>query len=51
MREILNVPDNIPQKVLDRAKCVVVLPSVIKGAFVVGGSYGRGAMVCRTWGN
>lgn len=48
MREILNVPDNIPQKVLDRAKCVVVLPSVIKGAFVVGGSYGRGAMVCRT---
>lgn len=48
MREILNVPDNIPQRVLDRAKCVVVLPSVIKGAFVVGGSYGRGAMVCRT---
>ena len=48
MHEILNVPDDIPRDLLDRAKCVVVLPSVVKGAFVVGGSYGRGAMVCRT---
>jgi SH3 domain-containing YSC84-like protein 1 len=47
MREILSVPDNIPQKILDRAKCVVVLPSVVKGAFGVGGSFGHGAMVCR----
>jgi lipid-binding SYLF domain-containing protein len=47
MEEILNVPDNIPQELLDKAKCVVVLPSVVKAAFIVGGSYGRGAMVCR----
>lgn len=48
MSEILNIPDNIPQDLLDKAKCVVVIPSVLKAAFVVGGSYGRGAMVCRT---
>jgi SH3 domain-containing YSC84-like protein 1 len=51
MREILNVKDDIPTHVLDRARCVVVLPSVVKGAFVVGASYGRGAMVCRTGPN
>ena len=49
--EILNIPDNIPQSLLDKAKCVVVIPSVLKAAFVVGGSYGRGAMVCRTGQN
>src|SRR5579859_1788005 len=48
MEEILNVPDDIPQDLLDKAKCVVVIPSVLKAAFVVGGSYGRGAMVCRS---
>src|SRR5438445_1184850 len=48
MQEILNVPDDIPQDLLNKARCVVVLPSVLKAAFVVGGSYGRGAMVCRT---
>ena len=48
MEEILNVPDDIPQDLVDKARCVVVLPSVLKAAFVVGGSYGRGAMVCRT---
>jgi lipid-binding SYLF domain-containing protein len=48
MKEILAVPDNIPQNLLDKARCVIVLPSVVKAAFVVGGSYGRGAMVCRT---
>ena len=48
MQEIMNVPDNIPQGLLDKARCVIVLPSVVKGAFIVGGSYGRGAMVCRT---
>src|SRR3989454_7781838 len=48
IQEILNVPDNIPQDLLDKARCVVVMPSVLKAAFVVGGSYGRGAMVCRT---
>jgi lipid-binding SYLF domain-containing protein len=46
--EILNVPDNIPQDLLDKARCIVVLPSVVKAAFIVGGSYGRGVMVCRT---
>ncbi len=48
MQEILNVPDDIPQDLIDKARCVIVMPSVLKGAFVVGGSYGRGAMVCRT---
>jgi SH3 domain-containing YSC84-like protein 1 len=48
IQEILDVPDNIPQDLLDKARCVVVLPSVVKAAFVVGGSYGRGVMVCRT---
>ncbi len=48
MQEILNVPDDIPQDLIDKARCVVVMPSVVKAAFVVGGSYGRGAMVCRT---
>src|SRR3989442_1090829 len=48
MQEILNVPDDIPQDLLDKARCVVVMPSVLKAAFIVGGSYGRGTMVCRT---
>ena len=48
MHEILNVPDNIPQDLLNKARCIVVMPSVLKAAFIVGGSYGRGAMVCRT---
>ena len=48
MKEILNVPDDIPQQLLDKAECVIVLPSVIKFAFVFGGSYGRGAMICRS---
>jgi lipid-binding SYLF domain-containing protein len=47
MDEILNIPDNIPQDLLDKAECVIVFPSVLKGAFLVGVSYGRGAMVCR----
>src|SRR6202165_1815743 len=45
--EILDVPDSIPQELLDKADCVVVFPSVLKAAFIVGGSYGRGAMSCR----
>lgn len=48
MQEILAVPDDIPQDLIDKARCVIVMPSVLKAAFVVGGSYGRGAMVCRT---
>jgi lipid-binding SYLF domain-containing protein len=47
MQEILNAPDSIPQSVLDKADCIVVLPSVLKAAFVFGGSYGRGVMTCR----
>ncbi|MGA2428998.1 MAG: lipid-binding SYLF domain-containing protein [Candidatus Acidiferrum sp.] len=48
MKEILDIPDDIPQDLLDKAECVIVYPSVLKAAFVVGGSYGRGAMTCRT---
>src|SRR6201984_3480103 len=47
LTEILNIPDDIPQDLLDKADCVVVFPSVLKAAFVVGASYGRGAMTCR----
>jgi SH3 domain-containing YSC84-like protein 1 len=48
MVEILNVPDDIPVDLLDKAECVIVLPSVMKAAFIVGGSYGRGVMSCRS---
>jgi lipid-binding SYLF domain-containing protein len=47
LKEILNIPDDIPQDLLDKAECLVILPSVKKGAFGIGGSYGRGVMVCR----
>src|SRR5467141_1457276 len=47
LKEILNIPDDIPQDLLDRAECLIILPSVKKGAFGVGGSYGRGVMICR----
>ena len=48
MSEIMNIPDNIPQSVIDKADCVVVLPSVLKFAVGIGGSYGRGVMTCRS---
>jgi SH3 domain-containing YSC84-like protein 1 len=48
MQEILNIPDAIPQDLLDRSECVVVLPSVKKFAIGIGGSFGRGVMVCRS---
>jgi SH3 domain-containing YSC84-like protein 1 len=48
MKEILDIPDDIPQSVIDKADCVVVLPSVLKFAIGVGGSYGRGVMTCRS---
>jgi lipid-binding SYLF domain-containing protein len=51
LKEILDIPDDIPQGLLDKADCVVVYPSVLKAAFVVGGSYGRGAMTCRKGDN
>jgi lipid-binding SYLF domain-containing protein len=47
LKEIVNIPDDIPQSLLDKADCVIVIPSVLKAAFIVGGSYGRGAMTCR----
>jgi SH3 domain-containing YSC84-like protein 1 len=47
LKEILNIPDDIPQDLLDKAECLVILPSVKKGAFGIGGSFGRGVMICR----
>ena len=47
LKEILNAPDSIPQSVLDKADCIVILPSVLKFAIGFGGSYGRGVMTCR----
>jgi lipid-binding SYLF domain-containing protein len=51
MQEVLNIPDNIPTELLEKAECVIVIPSVRKLAFGVGASYGRGAMVCRRGAN
>lgn len=48
LKEIMNIPDDIPQDLLDKAECVIVMPSVLKFAIGLGGSYGRGAMSCRT---
>jgi SH3 domain-containing YSC84-like protein 1 len=48
MQEVLNVPDNIPHDLLEKAECVIVIPSVKKLAFGIGADFGRGAMVCRT---
>lgn len=48
VREVLGMPDGVPKNLLDRAECVIVFPSVKKFAVGIGGSYGRGAMTCRT---
>src|SRR5258708_17629882 len=48
IKEIMDIPDNIPEDLIDKAECIIVYPSVIKAAFVIGGSYGRGAMTCRS---
>jgi SH3 domain-containing YSC84-like protein 1 len=48
LKEILDIPDDIPQDLLGKAECIIILPSVKKGAFGVGASYGRGVMVCRS---
>jgi lipid-binding SYLF domain-containing protein len=48
LKEILNIPEDIPQDLLDKAECVIVLPSVKKAAFGIGASYGRGIMICRS---
>lgn len=51
MKEILNVPDDIPQSLIDKSECIIVFPSVLKAAFGVGASYGRGVMTCRGGAN
>lgn len=51
LQEILDIPDDIPKDLLDRAECVIVLPGVKKFAIGVGGSFGRGAMTCRSGQN
>jgi SH3 domain-containing YSC84-like protein 1 len=48
IQEVMDIPDDIPQDLIDKADCVIVYPSVVKAAFIFGASYGRGAMVCRT---
>src|SRR5262252_9128144 len=48
LEEILNIPDALPKELLNKAECVAVMPSVKKLAFGVGGSYGRGVLICRT---
>src|SRR5437867_2109449 len=48
LKEIIDIPDNIPKDLIDRAECMIVLPSVKKFAIGIGGSYGRGVMTCRT---
>lgn len=48
LKEIMDIPEDIPQDLIDKAECIIVYPSVLKAAFGIGGSYGRGAMVCRT---
>jgi SH3 domain-containing YSC84-like protein 1 len=48
IKEVMDIPDDIPQDLIDKAECIIVYPSVLKAAFIVGGSYGRGAMTCRT---
>jgi lipid-binding SYLF domain-containing protein len=48
VKEVMDIPDDIPQDLIDKAECVVIYPSVLKAAFGIGGSYGRGAMTCRS---
>ena len=48
VKEVMDIPDNIPEDLINKAECVIVFPSVLKAAFVIGGSYGRGAMTCRS---
>lgn len=51
LKEILNIPEGIPPDLLDKAECVVIMPSVIKIALGIGGGGGRGAIVCRSGEN
>jgi lipid-binding SYLF domain-containing protein len=48
LKEVLDIPDGIPKDLLNRAECVIVIPSVYKFAIGIGGDFGRGAITCRT---
>src|SRR5215813_11851052 len=49
LNQIMAAPDKgIPEEVLDNAKCIVVVPNLVKGGFIVGGKHGRGVATCRT---
>src|SRR5260370_18058018 len=48
VKEVMDIPDNIPEDLIDKAESIIVFPSVLKAAFAIGGSYGRGAMTCRS---
>lgn len=48
LKEILNIPDDIPKDLLDKAECVIVFPSVKKGGFIVAVRVGKGAASCRS---
>src|SRR5467141_2827799 len=48
VKKVMDIPDNIPEDLINKAECIIVYPSVLKAAFVIGGSYGRGAMTCRS---
>ncbi|PYX36261.1 MAG: hypothetical protein DMG75_11150 [Acidobacteria bacterium] len=49
LKEIMDAPDKgIPAEVLDGARCIAVVPHLIKGGFVIGGKHGRGVATCRT---
>jgi len=47
-KEVMDIPDGIPKELLNKAECVIVIPSVLKFAFGIGGDFGRGAISCRT---
>lgn len=51
LKELLNGPNGVPLNLLNKAECVIVLPSVKKAGFIVGGQYGRGLMTCRSGEN
>ena len=49
LKEIMATPDKgIPEEVLDNAKCVLVVPNLVKGGFIIGAKHGRGVGSCRT---
>jgi lipid-binding SYLF domain-containing protein len=51
LKELLNAASSIPDSVLNKAECVIVIPSIKKAAFIVGAEYGRGVMTCRGGAN